>query len=142
MKVRIKRIDNELPLPSYETDGACGFDFITRETTTIAPKSIGLVPTNCIIEVPKGYVLLVVPRSSTPKKKGLLIPHGMGVIDNDFHGPEDEIWFQAYNFTDQDVIVERGERVAQGLLVPITIVDFEDVNEMKKESRGGFGSTG
>lgn len=141
MKIKVKRIDSSLPLPEYESKGACGFDFITREDTTIKPHALGLVPTNCIIEVPHGYVLLVVPRSSTPRKKGLLIPHGLGVIDNDYHGPEDEIWFQTYNFTDQDVVVKRGEKVAQGLLMPVIQGDFEEVAEMKKESRGGFGST-
>lgn len=142
MKIKIKRIDTSLSLPNYESEGACGFDFITREDTTISPKMLGLVPTNCIIEVPKGYVLLVVPRSSTPRKKGLLIPHGIGVIDNDYHGPEDEIWFQTYNFTDKEVIVKRGERIAQGLFVPVARGEFEEVSEIKEESRGGFGSTG
>lgn len=141
MKVSVKRIDESLPLPEYESVGACGFDFVTRLDTPIAPKSLGLVPTNCIIEVPDGYVLLVVPRSSTPRKKGLLIPHGIGVIDNDYHGPEDEIQFQAYNFTDEEVIIKRGDRIAQGLFMPVSQATFIEVSEMKKENRGGFGST-
>lgn len=121
MKVRVKRVDKNLPLPKYETPGACCFDLLAREQTVIQPKSLGLIPSNIIIEVPKGYMFIVVPRSSTPKKKGLLIPHGIGVIDQDYHGPEDEVWFQVYNFTDEAVTIEKGDRVSQGYLIHINM---------------------
>lgn len=142
MKVNIKRIDSTLPLPNYATKDACCFDLYTRETKIIPPHTIALIPTNIILEVPLGHMLLIAARSSTPKKKGLLVPHGMGIIDRDYHGPNDEIWFQVLNFTDNEVIVEKGERVAQGCLVPVPQVEFNEVLEMKKVSRGGFGSTG
>lgn len=142
MKVNIKRIDESLPLPKYETAGAVAFDLVTREDVSIKSFEVALIPCNTIIKVPKGYMLLVVPRSSTPRKKGLLIPHGIGIVDQDYHGEEDEIKFQALNFTKKTITVSRGERLAQGVFVPITKVEFREVKEVGKKSRGGFGSTG
>ena len=83
MHVSITRVDKSLPLPRYESRGATAFDFITRETTLIEAHAIGLVPGNVIIAVPKGYALLVLPRSSLPRKKALVCPHSFGVIDQD-----------------------------------------------------------
>lgn len=142
MKVKIKRIDTDLPVPKYETAGSVGFDFMARVDSVIAPKSVGVVPGNVIIEVPENYMLVVASRSSTPRKKGLLTPHGIGIIDHDYCGPTDEIGIQVYNFTDEEVKIERGERIAQGVFVHIDKFEWEEVGEMQRESRGGFGSTG
>jgi dUTP pyrophosphatase len=89
MQVMIQRVDPSLPLPRHESNGAVGFDFVTREDTTIAPGAIGLVPGNVIVKVPDGTALLVIPRSSLPRKTGLVCPHSIGVIDGDYHGPKD-----------------------------------------------------
>ena len=142
MQVKIKRIDTTLPLPEYQTSGAVAFDLYSREDMAIAPKTIALIPTNLIIETPKGYMLTVVTRSSTPKKKGLLVPHGIGIIDQDYHGEKDEIMLQVYNFTDQEVSITRGERVGQAAFVRVDRGEWEEVSEMPETSRGGFGSTG
>lgn len=142
LKVKIKRIDSTLPLPAYETDGSVGFDLLARADTVIAPQTIGLIPGNIIVEVPKGYMLMVASRSSTPRKKGLMKPHGIGVVDQDFCGPQDEIWIQMYNFTSQEVTVKRGEKVAQGVFVRVDMCEWEETEVMKGKSRGGFGSTG
>lgn len=142
MKARIHRIDAKLPLPKYETDGSVGFDFVAREDTVIPAKSIGLVPGNVIVEVPDGYMLAVTLRSSAPRKKGLLMPHGVGVIDHDYCGPEDEVKIQVYNFTEEPVTVSRGERIAQGIFMRIDRFEWEEVSKIERASRGGFGSTG
>src|SRR3989338_2794769 len=97
MKVRIKRIDQSIPLPAYQTSGSVGFDIHAREDTVIPPKSVALVPGNIIVETPPGYMLVVALRSSTPRKKGLHKPHGIGVIDQDYCGDEDEVKVQVYN---------------------------------------------
>ncbi len=141
MKVAIKRIDVSLPLPVYETNGSVGFDLLTRAETLIKPREIGLIPTNVIVKVPKGYMLLVAARSSTPRKKGLLIPHGIGIIDHDYCGPNDEVLVQVYNFTEKDVVIQRGEKIAQGVLVKIGKASWREKGILKKTSRGGFGST-
>ncbi len=142
MKVHIKRIDKDLPLPVYETAGSVGFDILAREDVTIASKSIGLIPGNIIVEVPANYMLVVASRSSTPKKKGLLTPHGIGIIDHDYCGPTDEIKIQVYNFLDEEVVIQRGEKIAQGVFVHIDKFEWEETETMNKPSRGGFGSTG
>jgi dUTP pyrophosphatase len=141
MKVRIKRIDNNLPLPIYETAGSVGFDIAARENISVAPKEIGMVPSNLIVEVPKGYMLVVASRSSTPGKKGLTPPHGFGIIDHDYCGPKDEIKVLVYNFTDKPVEIGRGDKIAQGVFVRIDKFEWEEVGEISSESRGGFGST-
>lgn len=142
MKVKIKRIDKSLPLPVYETDGSVGFDIIARTDTDVPAKEISMIPSNLIIEVPPKYMLVVASRSSTPMKRGLTPPHGFGIIDHDYCGPEDEIKVLVYNFTDKDVVIKRGDKVAQGVFVRIDKFEWEEVDEILKGSRGGFGSTG
>ena len=134
MKVKIKRIDKELPLPIYETDGSVGFDILAREETVVKSKSTAIIPANIIVEVPKSYMLIVASRSSTPLKKGLMPPHGFGIIDHDYCGPDDEIGVIVYNFKEEDMTVNRGEKVAQGVFVHIDKFEWEEVDEIKEES--------
>jgi dUTP pyrophosphatase len=141
MKVKIKRIDKTLPLPVYETKGSVGFDLLVREDTKVEADEIVLIPANVIVEVPKGYALIIASRSSTPRKHGLTKPHGIGVIDNDYCGPEDEIKIQVHNFRKESVTIKKGTKLAQGLFVKADQLEFEEVNEMAVKSRGGFGST-
>lgn len=141
MQVRIQRIDKSLPLPVYETQGSVGFDLIARESTVIEPGKIELIPGNVIIEVPQGYMLAVASRSSTPRKKGLSQPHGFGIIDHDYCGPEDEVKIQVYNFSSVPVKIERGEKIAQGVFVRVDKFEWQEVEQIREESRGGFGST-
>lgn len=131
-----------MPLPVYETGGSVGFDIVAREDSNIGAKEIAMIPSNLIVEVPEGYMLVVASRSSTPMKKGLTPPHGFGIIDHDYCGQEDEIKVLVYNFTEKEVMIQRGEKIAQGVFVKIDKFEWEEVDEMRKESRGGFGSTG
>lgn len=142
MQISIQRVDTTLALPRYESSGAVGFDIITRETTVIEAGKIALVPGNAIVAVPEGYLLMIVPRSSMPRKKGLVCPHSIGIIDQDYHGEKDELLVQVQNITDAPVTVERGERIAQGIFVKIEKAEWNEVESHGKESRGGFGSTG
>ena len=141
LEVTIRRIDKDLPLPTYATVGSVGFDLLCREETEIAPRKLGLVPGNVIVRTPPGYMLLLTLRSSTPRRKGLLIPHGLGIVDQDYCGEGDELMVQVYNFRDEAVTVKRGERIAQGMFVPIQRVTWHEVEDMG-HGRGGFGSTG
>ena len=142
MKVKIKRIDKSLPLPVYETSGSVGFDLLARENTVIPPDEIVLIPANVIVEVPHGYALIIASRSSTPRKHGLTKPHGIGVIDNDYCGPTDEIMIQVHSFKSEPVSIQKGTKIAQGLFVKVDRLEFDEVEDLKAESRGGFGSTG
>lgn len=142
MKVRIVRIEKDLPLPAYQTGGAAAFDFYTREAATIPPGGGAMLGTNLIIEVPEGHALVLAARSSLTYKKGLAFRSGIGIVDQDYHGPADEIKMNVYNFTDAPVSVARGERMGQGMIMPIAKAEWEETEQLKEESRGGFGSTG
>jgi len=140
MKIKIKRIDKTLPLPEYQTSGAVAFDLYSRVDAVISPKTLERLPTNVIIAIPKGYMLEIKDRSSTLKKKGLLV--STGFIDNDYCGEEDEILLQVYNMIDEDVKIEKGERLGQGAFVRVDLAEWEEVENMEEKSRGGFGTTG
>ena len=142
MKIQLKRIDKNLELPKYQTKGAVGFDLTAREEVVIKPWEMKLIPLNLIVKVPKGYGLFLFSRSSVPLKKGLMIANGVGVIDQDYSGEEDELKVLVVNITKKKVTVEKGERICQGILVKVGIGRFSEVKKMKKKSRGGFGSTG
>ena len=141
LQIAIKRIDTDLPLPTYATEGSVGFDLLCREETEIAPRTVELIPSNVIVRIPAGYMLLLTLRSSTPLRKGLLIPNGVGIIDQDYCGEGDELKIQVFNFREEAVTVTRGERIAQGIFLPVTRVRWDEVDEMG-QGRGGFGSTG
>ncbi len=141
LQVTIKRIDKDLPLPMYATQGSVGFDLYCREETEIAPRCIELIPANVIVQIPPGYMLMLTMRSSTPRRKGLLIPNGVGIIDQDYCGEGDELRVQVLNFREEAVTVKRGERIAQGIFIPIARVTWNEADEMGS-GRGGFGSTG
>lgn len=142
MKIQIQRVDTTLPLPAYATSGAAAFDVVTRETTVIEPGAIGLIPGNVIVKVPEGYMILIASRSSSPRKKGLVFPHGIGILDQDYHGPKDELMVQVQNITKEPVTVERGERIAQAAFVRVDKAEWEEVEGHGAETRGGFGTTG
>lgn len=142
MQVKIKRIDTSLPLPEYHTDGAVAFDLYARTEVILKPNSFDLIATNFIIETPPGYMLMLAARSSSAKKKGLNLRNGIAVIDQDYSGNKDEIFILVQNLTDQQVIIKKQERIAQGVFVKIDKPKFIEVEDMKNKTRGGFGSTG
>ncbi len=141
LQVTIKRIDKDLPLPMYATQGSVGFDLYCREETEIAPRCIELIPANVIVQIPPGYMLMLTMRSSTPRRKGLLIPNGVGIIDQDYGGEGDELRVQVLNFREEAVTIKRGERIAQGIFIPVARATWNEADEMGS-GRGGFGSTG
>jgi len=142
MEVRILRVDNSLPLPRYETNGAVAFDYVARKNTKIKPGEIGLIPGNMIIKIPRGFMILIVPRSSMPRKTGLVFPHSVGIVDQDYCGVNDEHLIQVFNPSRKIIEVKRGERVAQGVFVKIEKANWKEMKNIRQKSRGGFGSTG
>ena len=141
-RVRIRRLHASVDLPGYATDGSAAFDLAASEDTVIAPGEVRLVPTGLVIEVPEGMFLAVFARSSTPLKRGLMIANGVGVVDSDYCGPTDEVRIPTLNFTSLPVLVTKGDRIAQGILLPSSRVAWEEVGELRAGSRGGFGATG
>jgi dUTP pyrophosphatase len=142
MRLKITRLDSTVPLPAYGTPESAGFDLAAAHAITIAPRSIALVRTGLIIEVPAGHFLAIFARSSTPLKRGLIVANGVGVIDPDYSGPTDEVMIQVMNVTDRDVRIERGDRLAQGIVLPSARVSWDEVQETREVARGGFGATG
>jgi dUTP pyrophosphatase len=143
LTVRIRRLAPHVPLPEYHTVGAAGFDLAASEDVTVAPGTVALVPTGLVIRVPDGYFLAIVARSSTPMKRGLIVSNGVGVIDADYCGAKDEIKIQVMNVTREPVMVKVGDRIAQGLFIPVARATWHETHEdLRDGSRGGFGATG
>jgi dUTP pyrophosphatase len=142
MRLKIRRLDSTVPLPVYGTSGAAGFDLAAAQDLTIRPRDIALVRTGLVIQVPAGHFLGIFARSSTPLARGLLVANGVGIVDPDYSGPSDEVLIQVLNITEADVHVRRGDRLAQGIILPAPHVLWEDVDDLGASARGGFGSTG
>jgi dUTP pyrophosphatase len=142
MRLKIRRLDSTIPLPSYGTDEAAGFDLAAAADVTVAPGRVALVRTGLVIEVPTGHFLGIFARSSTPLKRGLLVANGVGIVDPDYSGPNDEIMIQVLNFTATAVHVRRGDRLAQGVVLPAPRVTWQEVDAIRPATRGGFGATG
>jgi dUTP pyrophosphatase len=140
--VRIRRVRGDVALPEYATPGAAAFDLAAAVDVTIEPGSVALVPTGLVIEVPSGMFLGIFARSSTPLKRGLMVANGVGVIDSDYCGPDDEVKVAVMNFTGRTVRVAAGDRIAQGILLAAPRVTWEEAAELAADSRGGFGATG
>ncbi len=140
--VRIRRLREGIALPAYETPGAAGFDLAAAADVTIPPGTVRLVPTGLVIEVPEGLFLGIFARSSTPLKRGLMIANGVGIVDSDYCGPEDEVKIAVMNFTGAPVDVRSGDRIAQGILLAAPRVTWDEAGALGARSRGGFGATG
>jgi dUTP pyrophosphatase len=142
MRLKIKRLDPTVSLPAYGTDAAAGFDLAAAHEVVVPAGRIVLVRTGLIIEVPAGHCLAIFARSSTPLKRGLMVANGVGIVDPDYCGPTDEVMIQVLNFTDAEVQIRRGDRLAQGIVLPAPRVRWEEVEETSQAARGGFGATG
>jgi dUTP pyrophosphatase len=142
MRLKIKRLDPAVGLPEPASSRAAGFDLASAVDIEIPSRSIRLVGTGLVIAVPDGHFLGIFARSSTPLKRGLMVANGVGVIDPDYCGPADEIKIQVLNFTDAPVQIKRGDRIAQGIILPAPQVQWDEVSDMGEPTRGGFGSTG
>jgi len=141
LSVQIKYLDPDIPLPEYKTPGAVAFDIAVREETEIYPGEIKMVPTGLIVCVPDNHALIVASRSSNAKK-GIALANGIGLLDNDYCGPEDEIYLALHNIGKEVYIAKKGERLAQGLFVSFTKAEFHPVKTIENPTRGGFGTTG
>ncbi|KXK07828.1 MAG: Deoxyuridine 5'-triphosphate nucleotidohydrolase [Microgenomates bacterium OLB22] len=142
MNVSIKRIDKDLPLPAYQTDGAAAFDLNSRVDIDVPREGVTVIPLGIVVDIPDGHVGLLFARSSLPGKKGLMVANGVGVIDADFCGDNDELGLAVINISSSVVKVEKGERLAQMIILPIDRVSLQEVSRMSGKDRGGFGTTG
>lgn len=142
MRLPVKRLVPEAQIPEYKTAGAAAFDFTTIESKILEPGQIHRFRTGLVMCVPRGHVLIIASRSSNAVKKGIAIPNGIGVIDSDFCGENDELLLCIQNITNVAVTITAGERLAQGVIIPIPSVEFCQVTQTGTSDRGGWGSTG
>lgn len=141
MEVYIKRFDTGLPLPEYKTAGAAAMDLCVRETKIVAPRTTEVFSLNVAIKPPPGHFVLMAARSSL-QKRGLMLANGVGILDEDYAGDNDEYHAALYNFTDEPVEVKRGERVTQIMMLPYDTVNLKEVASLGTPDRGAYGTTG
>jgi dUTP pyrophosphatase len=144
--VQVTRVGSRgtpLPLPRYATDGAAGLDLHADVTApvTIAPTERLLVPTGIAIAIPHGYEAQVRPRSGLALKFGVTVANAPGTVDSDYRG---EVGVILINLGQAPFVINRGDRIAQLVLAPVTRADLVEVAELMGTTRGdgGFGSTG
>jgi dUTP pyrophosphatase len=133
----------DLPLPAYETAQSAGMDLAAaiKEPITLAPGSRVMVPTGLAIALPDGYEAQVRPRSGLAARNGVTVLNTPGTIDADYRG---EVKVILINLGDETFEIERGMRIAQMVVSPVTQAAFSEAAELPETARGtgGFGSTG
>jgi dUTP pyrophosphatase len=139
--VRITKRDPRAQQPEYQSPGAAAFDLAILEDAVVAARSHALLRTGLGVGVPADHVFHVYARSSLFKKHGLVLANGVGVIDSDYSGPDDEVLISVWNPGDAEVRLMGGTRVAQGIILPRPRVEWV-VADATGSTRGGFGSTG
>ncbi|GHU85257.1 deoxyuridine 5'-triphosphate nucleotidohydrolase [Clostridia bacterium] len=144
IKIRIKRINSLAKLPARATAGSAGCDLCaaTAEKLLIRAGETAKVPTGISVEIPSSDLVgLVFARSGLSVKAGVSLANAVGVIDSDYRG---EIVVALHNHSPNDYFVGPGERIAQLLIMPVVVFEFEEADELGDTQRGdgGFGSTG
>lgn len=150
MKIRIKKLHEDAVIPKYATAGSSGFDLVAIEELTVAPGQTVLVKTGLAIDVGPGYELQVRPRSGLSLKTPLRVANAPGTVDSDYRGEigviitsiataisPSEKW-------EKTVKINKGDRIAQGVVCPVVQADIEVVDTLDDTARGagGYGSTG
>lgn len=142
MKVKIINKSSH-PVPAYETLHSAGMDLRAelKESVLIKPLERSVMPTGLFIELPEGYEAQVRPRSGLSAKKGITVLNSPGTIDADYRG---EIKVILVNLSNEDFVIENGDRIAQMVIAKHERVDWEQTAELFETTRGagGFGSTG
>lgn len=141
MKIPLRRLDPELPLPEHAHPGDAGVDLRAREQVTLGAGEWALVPTGMAVAIPEGYVGLVSPRSGLAARHGISVVNGPGVVDAGYRG---ELTAILINHGPEPITLERGQRIAQLVVVPFADAEFVEMEELPGSARGdgGFGSTG
>lgn len=143
MKLRILRLPHgaDLPLPSYATAGSAGLDLRSAENLTLKPGTRALVATGIAIALPDHHEAQVRPRSGLAVKHGITVLNSPGTIDADYRG---EIKVPLINLGSEEFIVNRGDRIAQMVVAPVTTAELVEVESLEETVRGagGFGSSG
>ena len=142
-KVLIKKLNPDVELPAYKTNGASGMDLMAfiEEPIKIAPNSSYLVPTGLSVAFSGDYEVQIRPRSGLAAKKNITVLNTPGTIDSDYRG---EIKIILFNHGKDNFLINNKDRVAQMILTPVVKMEFEETASLPDTVRGegGFGSTG
>ena len=143
VKVLIKRLDPNVKLPEYKTDGASGMDLLafTKKAIIVKPQTSILIPTGLSVAFSKNYEIQIRPRSGLAAKNNISVLNTPGTIDSDYRG---ELKIIIFNHSNTDFEINNGDRIAQMVLSPVMKIQFEETDDLSKTLRGegGFGSTG
>ncbi len=143
--VKVKRLPHGegIELPSYATEHSAGLDLraAVEEPVVLKPMERAIIPTGFVFEIPEGYEGQVRPRSGLALKKGVTVLNSPGTVDADYRG---EVKVILINLGQEEVVINRGERIAQMVIAPVSKVRLVEVEEVSQTFRGegGFGSTG
>jgi dUTP pyrophosphatase len=142
VRLEIKRLDRGLPVPAYQRSGDAGLDLHSAESVKLAPGERAVIGTGLAVAIPAGCVGLTAPRSGLAARAGLSTVNAPGVIDSGYRG---ELKLIVVNLDPHETLaIERGERVAQLLVVPVVHAEVAEVDDLPTSDRGdaGLGSTG
>ena len=136
----VEEIYHSIQLPKRATKG---YDFYSPIDFELNPGQTIKIPTGIRVRIENGWVLGLYPRSGLGFKYRLQLNNTVGIIDSDYYNSDNEghMFMQMRNFTDEEVVIEKGERVVQGVFMPFLVADGDE-NQEKEERTGGFGSTG
>ena len=150
--LKILRLNDKVQMPGYASEGSAGFDLRAYLVDDEGQPSVfklkagsrAKIPTGLKVIIPGAYELQIRPRSGLAFKNGISLTNSPGTIDSDYRG---ELQILIINHGDEDFIIHDGDRIAQAVLAPVFIADFEEISEMPEEfsnarAEGGFGSTG
>ena len=142
--LNMKIVSESGRIPEYATDGAAGFDisaYLPDGSMTLKAGERALVPTGLFFEVPEGYEAQVRARSGLAIKHGIGLVNGIGTVDSDYRG---EIRVPMINWSDEDFVINDGDRIAQVVITSYEKVNIEIADSLSENERGegGFGHTG
>jgi dUTP pyrophosphatase len=141
IELQVRRLDPEVPLPTYAHAGDAGLDLAAAADVELQPGARAAVPTGLAVAISAGWVGLVHPRSGLARRHGITVANAPGTIDAGYRG---EVQVLLVNLGDEPVTLRRGERVAQLLLQRVGTARVVEVDDLDATTRGdgGFGSTG
>ncbi len=143
LHIKISKINEDAHIPEYKTQGSSGMDLYSVDDVNIEAYKAALISTGLIIEIPDGYEGQVRPRSGMALKSQLTVLNSPGTIDSDYRG---EIKIILFNANDKAIKINKGDRIAQLVIMPVIHAKFEVVDSCEltesKRGAGGFGSTG
>lgn len=139
--VRIRKLHPDAIIPAYKKAGDAGFDLHCVRETIINPGQAMALPTGLAFAIPEGYEMQIRMRSGAALKTSLIVANAPGTVDSGYRG---EVGIIVRNVGEMPYIVRKGERVAQGVIAPVALAVFQEVDTLPPSDRGdgGFGSTG